>query len=102
MLQAGVTKLQPTAQAVFVHNILKIYAHWASTLASQWDDEVQTEFVKVTGILREKLSTWCRSVDLEVQERVCVLPSPTFRIIIATPTITSLPSRPATPARFLP
>ncbi|RUS21844.1 adaptin N terminal region-domain-containing protein [Endogone sp. FLAS-F59071] len=89
MLQPGVTKLQPTAQAVFVHNILKIYAHWAGTLAGQWDDEVQTEFVKVTGLLREKLGTWCRSVDLEVQERACNARE------ILTVTLTILSSHPA-------
>ncbi|RUP48600.1 adaptor-related protein complex 3 delta 1 subunit, partial [Jimgerdemannia flammicorona] len=71
LLQPGVTKLQATAQAVFVQNILKIYAYWASTLVNQWDAEVQSEFVKVTEVLREKVGMFCRSVDLEVQERAC-------------------------------
>jgi AP-3 complex subunit delta-1 len=70
LLNPAVVKLPPATQAVFVQSIIKIYAHWIRSLADDWNTEVQMEFVKVTEIIQEKIVVFCRSADLEVQERV--------------------------------
>lgn len=70
LLNPAVVKLPPATQAVFVQNIIKIYAYWIRSLADDWNIEVQMEFVKVTEIIQEKIVVFCRSADLEVQERV--------------------------------
>lgn len=70
MLNPAVIKLPASTQAVFVQNIIKIYSYWIQSLAEEWNFEVQTEFVKVTEIIQEKILMFCRSADLEVQERV--------------------------------
>ena len=72
MLNTAVVKLPASTQAVFVQNIVKIYSHWVSSLEDDWNNEVQMEFVKVTEIIQEKILMFCRSADLEVQERVCI------------------------------
>lgn len=69
LLNPAVVKLPSATQAVFVQNIIKIYAYWIRSLADDWNLEVQMEFVKVTEIIQEKLVVYCRSADLEVQER---------------------------------
>ncbi|CAO3685225.1 unnamed protein product [Umbelopsis ramanniana] len=69
MLNPAVVKLPASTQAVFVQNIIKIYSYWIQSLADEWNFEVQTEFVKVTEIIQEKILMFCRSADLEVQER---------------------------------
>ncbi|OZJ03164.1 hypothetical protein BZG36_04066 [Bifiguratus adelaidae] len=69
LLANGVTKLSPATQALYVQNILKIYVYWVSTLVYQWDAEVQQEFLNVTQVIKEKMEAFCRSFDLEVQER---------------------------------
>ena len=58
-------------QALYVHNITKIYAFWVNELIDEWNTELQTEFVKVTEVMKEKMGMFTRSTDLEVQERVC-------------------------------
>lgn len=73
MLNPAVVKLPASTQAVFVQNIIKIYSYWIQSLADEWNFEVQTEFVKVTEIIQEKILMFCRSADLEVQERVSLL-----------------------------
>lgn len=57
-------------QKLYVHNVIKIYAFWVQGLIEEWNAELQTEFVKVTQVMKDKMSMFARSADLEVQERV--------------------------------
>ncbi|KAL0091343.1 adaptin N terminal region-domain-containing protein [Phycomyces blakesleeanus] len=69
LLTPTASKLPVKVQSIYVHNIMKIYAFWVTELISQWNDEVQTEFLKVTRVLRDKIDMFAQSLDLEVQER---------------------------------
>ncbi|KAI9018737.1 adaptin N terminal region-domain-containing protein [Phycomyces nitens] len=69
LLTPTAAKLPVKVQSIYVHNIMKIYAFWVTELIRQWDDEVQTEFLKVTRVLRDKIDMFAQSLDLEVQER---------------------------------
>ncbi|KAL1915223.1 uncharacterized protein VTP21DRAFT_7499 [Calcarisporiella thermophila] len=73
LLQPTAEKLAAPVQAVYVHNILKIYSRWASSVAERgvWDVAARDEVLGVTQKIIEGLSPFCRSMDLEVQERAC-------------------------------
>ncbi|KAI9272741.1 adaptin N terminal region-domain-containing protein [Phascolomyces articulosus] len=71
LLTPYVVDMPVKVQAVYVHNIIKIYAFWANELIDEWNTELQTEFVKVTEVMKDKMGMFTRSVDLEVQERAC-------------------------------
>lgn len=65
-----VTDMPANVQKLYVHNVIKIYAFWVQGLTEEWNAELQTEFVKVTQVMKDKMSMFARSADLEVQERV--------------------------------
>lgn len=68
-------------QTVYVHSVIKIYAYWTTDLISQWNAELQSEFVKVTQIMYEKMDMFIYSADLEVQERAHDVKS-LFKIVL--------------------
>ncbi|KAF7720863.1 AP-3 complex subunit delta-1 [Apophysomyces ossiformis] len=69
LLTPLVVKMPVKVQAVYVHNIMKIYGFWVTELIDQWNPELQGEFIKVTQVMREKMDMFAGSTDLEVQER---------------------------------
>ncbi|KAI9497642.1 adaptin N terminal region-domain-containing protein [Zychaea mexicana] len=71
LLTPYVVDMPVKVQAIYVHNIIKIYAFWVNELIDEWNTELQTEFVKVTEVMKDKISMFTRSADLEVQERAC-------------------------------
>ncbi|TPX63857.1 hypothetical protein SpCBS45565_g06328 [Spizellomyces sp. 'palustris'] len=81
MLVPGVTRLPPTVQAVYLHNVLKIYGHWAATTT--------TDPTTTTQSILEALGPFKTSFDSEVQERACTL----FEILhLALSDLTLVPS----------
>ncbi|CAG8646048.1 270_t:CDS:2, partial [Paraglomus occultum] len=69
LLQSGVTKLSHRVQAVYVHNVLKIYAYWAKSHTYNWDEDAKEDLLRVTTLIDEKFGMFCSCTDLEVQER---------------------------------
>jgi AP-3 complex subunit delta-1 len=69
LLAPQVSKLPVKVQTIYVHSVIKIYAYWTSELTHQWNSELQTEFIKVTKVMRDKMDMFIHSTDLEVQER---------------------------------
>ncbi|CAG8595860.1 3010_t:CDS:10 [Gigaspora margarita] len=65
----GVTKLPHNVQAVYIQSILKVYAYWANSLTYNWDEDSKQELLRFTEMIKDKISTFCSSTDLEVQER---------------------------------
>ena len=72
LLQSGVAKLSHRVQAVYVHNILKIYAYWAKSLTYNWDGDAKDDLLQLTTLIDEKFGMFCSCTDLEVQERVII------------------------------
>ncbi|XP_037789787.1 AP-3 complex subunit delta-1-like [Penaeus monodon] len=71
MVRGKVVSLPGHIQAIYVHNMLKLYAHIISTAEEEEDSEMIEE---VTSLLLEKLPVFVSSGDLEVQERAsCIL-----------------------------
>ena len=62
--------LPVSVQSIYVHTIIKIYGFWVHELADEWNGELQQEFLKVTEVMRSKISIFEGSTDLEVKERV--------------------------------
>lgn len=81
LLTPQVVKLPVKVQTIYVHSVIKIFAFWTSELTSQWNAELQREFVKVTNVMYEKMDMFTHSTDLEVQERACDVKS-LFKIIL--------------------
>ncbi|GAA5805666.1 adaptin N terminal region-domain-containing protein [Helicostylum pulchrum] len=81
LLTPQVTKLPVKVQTIYVHSVIKIYAYWTSELTSQWNPELQREFIKVTNVMYEKMDMFTHSTDLEVQERAYDVKS-LFKIIL--------------------
>ncbi|KAG2224867.1 hypothetical protein INT45_008049 [Circinella minor] len=71
LLTSYVVDMPVKVQAIYVHNIIKIYGFWVNELIDEWNTELQTEFVKVTEVIKDKMGMFTRSADLEVQERAC-------------------------------
>ncbi|CAG8678163.1 2966_t:CDS:10, partial [Racocetra fulgida] len=69
LIQPGVTKLSHNVQAVYIQTILKIYAQWANGLTYNWDEDSKQELLRFTEMIKDKISIFCSSTDLEVQER---------------------------------
>ncbi|KAJ8656449.1 hypothetical protein O0I10_007772 [Lichtheimia ornata] len=61
--------LPVSVQSIYVHTIIKIYGFWVHELADEWNGELQQEFLKVTEVMRSKISIFEGSTDLEVKER---------------------------------
>ncbi|ROT83189.1 hypothetical protein C7M84_023627 [Penaeus vannamei] len=71
MVRGKVVSLPGHIQAIYVHNMLKLYAHIISTAEEEEDSEMIEE---VTSLLLERLPVFVSSGDLEVQERAsCIL-----------------------------
>lgn len=81
LLTPQVTKLPVKVQTIYVHSVIKIYAFWTSELTSQWNAELQREFIKVTKVMHDKMDMFTHSTDLEVQERAHDVKS-LFKIIL--------------------
>ncbi|CEP17621.1 hypothetical protein [Parasitella parasitica] len=81
LLAPQAAHLPVKVQTIYVHSIIKIFAFWASQLTSQWNTELQHEFVKVTQVMRDKMDMFTHSTDLEVQERAYDVKS-LFNIIL--------------------
>ncbi|KAI8981412.1 adaptin N terminal region-domain-containing protein [Pilobolus umbonatus] len=81
LLLPQTAKLPVKVQKIYVHTIIKIYAYWTSELITQWNDELQREFTKVTEVMRDKMDMFTHSTDLEVQERAYNVKS-IFNIIL--------------------
>ncbi|CAO3677216.1 unnamed protein product [Rhizopus stolonifer] len=93
LLLPQVTYLPVKVQTVYVHSVIKIYAYWTSELSSQWDAELQREFVKVTEVMYEKMDMFTHSTDLEVQERAYDVKS-LFKIVLdatSNPSVEDVP-----------
>ncbi|KAG1467160.1 hypothetical protein G6F56_004568 [Rhizopus delemar] len=93
LLLPQVTHLPVKVQTVYVHSVIKIYAYWTSELTSQWDAELQREFVKVTEVMYEKMDMFTHSTDLEVQERAHDVKS-LFKIVLdatSNPSVEDVP-----------
>lgn len=69
LLTPQVIHLPVKVQTIYVHSVIKIYAFWTNQLASQWNPELQHEFLKVTQVMCDKMNMFTHSKDLEVQER---------------------------------
>ncbi|KAI8068421.1 adaptin N terminal region-domain-containing protein [Gongronella butleri] len=76
-------KFPAKVQAVYIQNIMKIYAYWVGELLHQWNPELQGEFIKVTQVMSDKIDMYTRSTDLEVQERACNVKA-IFRLVLDT------------------
>ncbi|SAM07133.1 hypothetical protein [Absidia glauca] len=83
LLTPAASNLPVKVQAVYVQNIMKIYAYWVTELTHQWNPELQGEFLKVTQVMTDKMDMFTRSSDIEVQERACNVKT-IFNIIINT------------------
>ncbi|KAG7160365.1 AP-3 complex subunit delta-1-like [Homarus americanus] len=71
MVRGKVVSLPGHIQAIYVHNMLKLYAHIIATAEEEDDSEMIEE---VTTLLLERLPVFVSSGDLEVQERAsCIV-----------------------------
>ncbi|XP_045610088.1 AP-3 complex subunit delta-1 isoform X2 [Procambarus clarkii] len=71
MVRGKVVSLPGHIQAIYVHNMLKLYAHIIATAEEEEDSEMIEE---VTNLLLERLPVFVSSGDLEVQERAsCIV-----------------------------
>lgn len=71
MVRGKVVSLPGHIQAIYVHNMLKLYAHIIATAEEEDDTEMIDE---VTNLLLERLPVLVSSGDLEVQERAsCIV-----------------------------
>ncbi|KAG9286104.1 hypothetical protein G9A89_022781 [Geosiphon pyriformis] len=69
LLRPGVTKLPHNVQAVYVHNVLKIYSFWANSLLYNWDRDSKEDLIRATTLVKDNIPMFCSCTDLEVQER---------------------------------
>ncbi|KAG2207779.1 hypothetical protein INT46_001970 [Mucor plumbeus] len=81
LLAPQAAHLPVKVQTIYVHSVIKIFAYWTSQLTSQWNTELQHEFVKVTQVMCDKMDMFTHSTDLEVQERAYDVKS-LFNIIL--------------------
>lgn len=68
MLKPKVTSLPGHIQAVYVQNVLKLYAAVLLKAEEEQDEETAKE---TSALLLERLPMFSQSSDLEVQERAC-------------------------------
>lgn len=68
MLRPKVTTLPGHIQAVYVQNVVKLYASMLQQMEQDSDTEAAQE---LTRLMVERLPQFVQSADLEVQERVC-------------------------------
>lgn len=68
MLRPKVTTLPGHIQAVYVQNVMKLYASMLQQTERGSDTEAAQE---LTRLMVERLPQFVQSADLEVQERVC-------------------------------
>jgi len=66
VLKSKITVLPGHIQAVFIHNIMKLYAHILHKASS---DEEKKNALQILNELLERLTPFMQSADLEVQER---------------------------------
>jgi len=66
VLKSKITVLPGHIQAVFIHNIMKLYAHILHKASS---DEEKKNALEMLNELLERLAPYMQSADLEVQER---------------------------------
>lgn len=67
------TSLSTTVLALYVHNGVKIYASWLSSLASNWEEPHLAQIISVTSALEARLADCASSNDIELQERAAEL-----------------------------
>eukprot|EP00123_Amoebidium_parasiticum_P017258 comp23772_c0_seq1/m.41199 comp23772_c0_seq1/g.41199 ORF comp23772_c0_seq1/g.41199 comp23772_c0_seq1/m.41199 type:complete len:1254 (-) comp23772_c0_seq1:650-4411(-) len=65
MVHPEAASLPPNVQAGYMHNVLKIYAHMLKSEQGDVDG--------VLSLLRDGITTFTESTDLEVQERACMV-----------------------------
>lgn len=63
------SSLPPRILASYIHNGIKIYASWLSSLSHSWSEDSLEQVRNVTEALEEQLATWRGSSDLELQQR---------------------------------
>ncbi|BGP23565.1 AP-3 complex subunit delta-1 [Rhodotorula toruloides] len=65
--------LPPRILALYVHNGVKIYASWLSTLAEAWDESSIDQIRSITTALENQLTECAKSQDVDLQERAAEL-----------------------------
>lgn len=71
LLQPSVARLAPDIIAVYIHAATKVFGHWASEMAEQWQDSMLTEMKTMVDTVIERVGHLSTSPHIEVQERVC-------------------------------
>ena len=74
LLQQRIMSLSSDIIAVYLHAAMKVFGSWAAELADRWDDD---DLPKVRGVVDdvlERLASFVTHADIEVQERVSLMP----------------------------
>ncbi|KAM0754395.1 Adaptor protein complex AP-3 delta subunit [Meredithblackwellia eburnea MCA 4105] len=61
--------LSPSVLSLYIHNGVKVYASWLTSLANNWDESHLDQIRSVTSALEGQLAAAATSEDVELQER---------------------------------
>ncbi|GAA5998286.1 hypothetical protein JCM5350_006052 [Sporobolomyces pararoseus] len=67
------SSLPPHILSLYIHNGVKIYASWLSSLSQEWDDSNLEQIRSISNALEGQLAECAQSPDVELQERAAEL-----------------------------
>jgi hypothetical protein len=70
MMRMEIQQLPTDIQAIYLHNLAKVYSGWSHAMLVCWDTTMAEEFEEVTNMLLEGLFVYEACKDLVVQDRV--------------------------------
>lgn len=69
LLRYSIADCHTSTLAASIHNGVKLFAHWASSLSDEWDGSRLEEVKNMIGLVAERLAAFLGSSDPEVSER---------------------------------
>ncbi|GAA5949476.1 hypothetical protein JCM3765_002674 [Sporobolomyces pararoseus] len=67
------SSLPPHILSLYIHNGVKIYASWLSSLSQEWDDSNLEQIRSISNALEGQLAECAQNPDVELQERAAEL-----------------------------
>jgi AP-3 complex subunit delta-1 len=74
LLQPEVSNLTPDIVAVYIQATVKVFGTWAAELGEQWDDDRLPELQEIVQAIKSRMEELVSNSNVEVQERVSVIP----------------------------
>ena len=73
LVQPEISNLHPDILAAYIQAATKIFGHWTSELAQNWDNDALPEIRQVVESMSTRMKDLASNVHVEVQERVCIV-----------------------------